>query len=124
MATHAFLDDKDGYYQIELEPGQELPEWVKGLTPCPVVPPAPVPSVVPEQVTMRQARLALLEAGKLTAVNNAIAALPGAAGDEARVEWEFSSAVERHRPLVAALAGALNLSDSQLDALFVRAAEM
>lgn len=83
-----------------------------------------LPAAVPEQVTMRQARLALLEAGKLTVVNSAVAAMLGAVGDAARVEWEFSSTVERHRPLVAALAGALNLSDAQLDALFIRAAEM
>lgn len=82
------------------------------------------PPRVPELVTMRQARLALLEAGTLSAVNAAVAAMPGAVGDAARIEWEFSSTVERHRSLVGALAGALKLSTSQLDALFIRAAEL
>lgn len=84
---------------------------------------APVP-VVPQSVTMRQARLALLGAGLLGNVNAAVAAMPGAAGDEARIEWEFSSEVQRHKPLVQALAPALNLTDAQLDQLFIAAAQL
>lgn len=72
----------------------------------------------PKQVTMRQTRLALLQGGYLTTINSAIAAMPGAAGDAARIEWEFSSTVERNRPLVAAMASALNLSPEQIDDLF------
>ena len=78
--------------------------------------------LVPQSVTMRQARLALLAAGKLAAVNSAIAAMTGAAGDTARIEWEFSSEVQREQPLVLALGGMLGMSEAQLDALFVAAA--
>ena len=83
--------------------------------------PAPV---VPAEVTMRQARLALLQAGKLAAVNAAVAAMPGAAGDTARIEWEFSSTVERHRPLVEALGASLGMTADQLDDLFRTAATL
>lgn len=76
---------------------------------------------IPQAVTMRQARLALLGAGLYTNVNAAVAAMPGATGDAARIEWEFSSTVGRHRPLVTALGTALGLSDAQLDALFIAA---
>jgi hypothetical protein len=79
---------------------------------------------VPQAVTMRQARLALLGAGLLTTVNAAITGMSGAAGDAARIEWEFSSEVRRQQPLVLALAPALSLSDAQLDALFVAAAAL
>lgn len=93
------------------------------------VPPAPEPDpVVPEGpptvVTMRQARLALLQVGLLTQVNTAVAAMPGAQGDAARIEWEFSSTVERNRPLVQALGAALGLTDAQLDDLFRLAATL
>lgn len=79
---------------------------------------------VPQFVTMRQARLALLQAGVLPAVNAAVAAMPGAAGDAARIEWEFSSTVERHRFLVEALGASLGMTAEQLDDLFRTAATL
>lgn len=79
-------------------------------------------SSIPVNVTMRQARLALLAAGKLDAVNAAVAAMTGAQGDAARIEWEFSNDVWRYRPLVLALASQLGMTDADLDALFVVAA--
>lgn len=79
---------------------------------------------VPQSVTMRQARLALVQTGMLTQVNTAVAAMPGAQGDAARIEWEFSSTVERNRPLVQALGAALGLTEAQLDDLFRLAATL
>lgn len=73
---------------------------------------------------MRQARLALLQYGMLTQVNTAVANMPGSQGDAARIEWEFSSTVERNRPLVQALGAALDLTDAQLDDLFRLAATL
>ena len=84
----------------------------------------PVVDPVPEVVTMRQARLALLGAGLLAQVNTAVANMPGAEGDAARIEWEFSSTVERHRHLVLSLIAALNMTDAQLDDLFRQAAAL
>lgn len=78
----------------------------------------------PAVVTMRQARLALLQSGLLTKVNTAIANMPGAAGDAARIEWEFSSTVERNRPLVQSLSSVLGLTESQLDDLYRLAAAL
>src|SRR5699024_1523488 len=42
---------------------------------APYTPPPPAPTPIPAQVTRRQGRLALLEAGKLDAVESAIAAI-------------------------------------------------
>lgn len=81
----------------------------------------PAAPVVPLEVTMRQARLALLEAGLLSAVTTAIGQLPGGTQEAAMIEWEYSSTVQRHNGFVAALAPALGLSEAQLDALFIRA---
>lgn len=85
---------------------------------------APEPTPVPQVVTMRQARLALLNAGHLTQVSSIIAAMTGAAGEAARIEWEFSGSVERHRPLALSLATSLGLTDAQLDDLFRQAAAL
>ena len=89
-----------------------------------VVQPMPQPPVVPTVVSMRQARLALLGAGLLATVNAAVAAMPGAAGEAARIEWEYSGEVHRNKALVQALAPVLGLNDAQLDALFVAAAAL
>ncbi len=79
---------------------------------------------VPASVTMRQARLTLLQSGLLTQVNAAIANMPGAEGDAARIEWEYAQEARRDSPLLAQLAGALGLSDAQLDDLFRLAATL
>lgn len=86
-------------------------------------PVAPVPSVTaPATVSMRQARLALLGAGLLQPVNDAIAAMPGTEGEAARIEWEYATEVRRDSRLVAGMAGALTLTEQQLDDLFLVAA--
>lgn len=78
----------------------------------------PVVTVVPQSVTMRQARLALLEEGLLSFVNTAIAA----GADAAKIEWEYATEVKRDSQLVSFLSAALSLSEEQLDSLFVLAA--
>ena len=83
--------------------------------------PAPV---VPASVTMRQARLALMAAGKLAAVEAAIDALSDPTKTAARIEWEYSNEVQRHNGLVAALGPALSLTSDQIDALFIGAAKL
>lgn len=86
-------------------------------------PPAP-PPVVPSIVSMRQARLALLQAGKLDDVDAAIAALPSPAKEAAQIEWEYAIEVKRDSQLVTQLAPALGLDDAALDALFIAAAAL
>ena len=83
-----------------------------------------IPVYIPQKVktvSMRQARLALLQSGLLTQVNSAISNMIGLAGDQARVVWEFSNTVERDNPLIAQLGVALNLTSNQLDDLFTLA---
>ena len=84
----------------------------------------PPPSDVPLAVTMRQARLALLSANMLTAVNTAIANMPGAEGEAARIEWEYAQEVRRDSALVQSLIPALGMNDAALDALFTAAAAL
>ena len=90
-----------------------------------IKPPQPEPEIqVPQSVTMRQARLALLQAGLLVNVEAAINSLPSPQKEAAQIEWEYSQEVQRDKELVALLAPALGLDDAQLDALFVLAATL
>jgi hypothetical protein len=82
----------------------------------------PQPTPIPQSVTMRQARLALLAAGKLASVTAAINALPSPQKEAAQIEWEYSQTVERNRGFVLLLGAALGLTDAQLDGLFLTAA--
>lgn len=84
---------------------------------------APAPPV-PQEVTMRQARLALAEAGLLPAVDAAIAGMTEPQRTAALIEWEYSGTVQRDKPLVLALASSLGLTEAQLDELFSRAATL
>lgn len=86
---------------------------------------ANIPSTqVPKSVTMRQGRLALLNAGLLQTVNSTIAAMTGAAGDAARIEWEFSSEIQRDKELVLSLMPIIGLTESQMDQLFISASKL
>lgn len=89
-----------------------------------LIDPPPAPLFVPRVVTMRQARLALLGAGLLQQVDQAISALPEPQQSAARIEWDYSSEVHRDRAFVQQLGQALGLSDEQLDALFIQAAAL
>lgn len=101
---------------------QEYLSWVAEGN-APVTTPVQ-PAAIPDAVTMRQARLALLHAGKLAAVDSAIANMSGSAGDAARIEWEFSNTVERNKSLVRALGPAIGMTDQDLDSLFLLAATL
>ena len=88
------------------------------------VPPPPAPPVVPQAVTMRQARLALLGAGLLSQVDAAIASLPSPQKEAAQIEWEYAAVVQRNSGLVPAMAQALGMTEAQIDALFFLAATL
>ena len=79
---------------------------------------------IPDSIDMRRARLALRAAGHLAAVNAAIEAMEGDAGEDARIEWEYATTIKRGHPLVTAMQQALSLSDQQLDDLFVTASQL
>ncbi len=81
---------------------------------------SPEPSFVPNSVTPLQARMALLRAGLLDAVEAAVKS----AGGEVQIAWEYAVAVDRKSPMVAALATALGLSSELVDDLFREAARL
>ena len=78
------------------------------------------PKIVPTEVTMRQARLALLQSGVLETVNQSIAN-----GREAdKITWEYATEVNRSDSLVQNLAIRLNLTETDLDNLFLLASSL
>lgn len=79
---------------------------------------------VPQSVTMRQARLAMLQAGILDDVEALIASMPGDDGRAARIDWEYALEVRRDWPLIAALAQQMSLTSEQVDELFIAAASI
>lgn len=80
---------------------------------------------VPQQVTRRQAKQALLLAGKLHLVQPAIDAIADATQRSlVQIEWDDSQVFERSRPTLMALATALGMSAGDLDALFIAAAQL
>ncbi len=86
-------------------------------------PPAP-PPVVPQEITMRQARLVLLGAGLLSGVQTAIDGLPSPQKEAAQIEWEYSNTLQRRNPFVLTLGPALGLNSAQIDALFIQGAAL
>lgn len=84
----------------------------------------PVESTVPQSVSMRQARLALLGAGKLGLVQPAIDAMPEPQRSAASIEWGYASSVDRQHDFTLALAAAIGLDDVAMDALFIQAATL
>ena len=69
------------------------------------------------ECTPRQARLALSSAGLYEAVQTAIAS----GSEEARIEWEYATMIERTSPVIAELQLGLGLTDEALDGLFTLA---
>lgn len=82
-------------------------------------------SKVPQSVTMRQGRLALLGAGLLDDVDAALAAIPDTTQRRAaQIEWEYAQTIDRQSAWVSNLSAALGLTDDQLDQLFIEAAKL
>jgi hypothetical protein len=80
---------------------------------------------VPQSVSRRQARQALLAAGLLASVQPAIDAVQDAT-QRARmqIDWEDSQEFQRDHPTLLALGSALGLDSAGIDALFIAAAAL
>ena len=87
---------------------------------------AALPPEVPQSVSMAQARKALVLGGvSMASVASAIAAISDDTDRElAQIDWEYSTTVRRLSPLVVSLGPLLNLTDAQIDGLFVAASSL
>ena len=92
-----------------------LADWVASY-----VPPDPEPVQVPQVVTIRQAKLALLQAGLLDDVDAAVAQ----ADRTTQIEWEYATEVRRGWQTLLTIQAELGLSERQVDDLFIMAATL
>jgi hypothetical protein len=84
-----------------------------------VIEPAPAP--VPQMVTSFQAKAALANADLYAAVNTWMTTKAPLID---QLAWQETKAFRRGDTMIANLAGPLGLSDAQLDALFIAAAQI
>ena len=76
---------------------------------------------VPKIVTMRQARLALLQEGLLATIETAIVNCT----DEAmKIEWEYAAEVRRDWASLVTLTESLGMTSTELDSLFTIASTL
>ena len=78
----------------------------------------PLHIIVIPTITMRQARMMLLNEGLLDEVNAAITT------DEQKIWWDYSTIVERNHPLVDAVLTALGKTSEDIDQMFIEAAKL
>jgi len=89
--------------------------WIsEGNTPEP----ADIPPVVIPDISMRQARLALLADGLLDDIEAAMST------PEYKIWWEYSTVVERNNPLVEQVLAILGKSDAEIDQMFIGASQL
>lgn len=100
--------------EIRIEDGRAYQSWTVLQVPEPTI----------HEVTMRQARLALLQSELLHLVDPAIESMDEPARSAARIEWEYSQTIERQHTFVQQLGTALELSEEQVDSLFRLAASL
>lgn len=95
--------------------------WVNGAA----VEPPPPPPVVPDKVTKRQARQAMVKAGiAWAAVQAKIDAMAEPQRSLTQSWWDDSNDYERHNATLVAMATQLGLDSAALDALFILAASL
>jgi hypothetical protein len=99
---------------------QQYLEWIAaGNTPDPYVPP---PTPIPATVTRFQALAVLAAGGYLDTVRTYINTLDP--NNVQRLAWENATDWERTSPTLNALAAMLGLTDTEVDDLFVAAAQV
>ena len=100
-----FPDLLDGHLFIDFDNGfitQEIPK-----------------TIIPNSITMRQARLHLLDLELLDDIESFISQ-----NRAWQIEWEYASEVQRTNQLIPALQSALGLFDTDVDAMFIEASKL
>lgn len=114
------LVDTEDLHTFVDEDGNETPleEYCKTLEIAPYVEPELV-VVIPQSITMRQARLQLLEVELLDEVEAFVSQ-----DRKWQIEWEYANEVFRDSPLTTALKDLLQLTDEQIDTMFIEASKL
>ena len=78
-------------------------------------------TIVPIEVTMRQAKVALHLSGLLTEVNNVI---ENSTDSITKIEWEYSQTLRRDWPALISIANEMQLTEDEVDNLFIFASTL
>jgi hypothetical protein len=77
----------------------------------------------PQIVSMKKFRLALLQENLLSQVDGAIDTLNEPQRSELRIEWDYSTYVDRTASWISLFQQVMNLSEEQMDDLFIASKE-
>jgi hypothetical protein len=91
---------------------------------CDRMPLPPLPPRVPREIAAWRAKAVIELAGLLPQVEALIASVPDEAAVIVRRAWEDNAPLQRYGQTVLTLSAALDLSDAQLDAMFIQAAAL
>lgn len=100
---------QEGFYAVEVEPVNYTQTWEL----------RPEVVQVPQSISARQARLVLLSQNLLDSVEVVLAS-----NRAWQIEWEYASEIERTHALIEAMQQALDLTDEQVDGLFINGAKL
>ena len=114
------LVDTEDLHTFVDEAGNETPleEYCKTLEIAPYVEPKIV-VVVPQSITMRQARLHLLDLELLDDIESFISQ-----DRKWQIEWEYASEILRDSKLIEAVKTSLGLDDNAVDNMFIEASKL
>jgi hypothetical protein len=83
-----------------------------------------ITEIIPASITMRQARLILLQYGLLDTINKIIADMQGEQGDVARITWEYSQTVESANPLFDIITEIARMTLDQKNKMLLEASKL
>jgi hypothetical protein len=117
--TLNLVDIEDIHTYID-EDGIETPleAYCKTLKIAPYVEPLPV-VVIPTSITMRQARLHLLDLVLLDDIEGFISQ-----DRKWQIEWEYATEILRNSQLIEAVKTSLGLDDDAVDDMFIKASKL
>ena len=108
------------FYSVKYEYGPDFEGLENGYWVIRHPDPGSLPPEVPYAVTPRQARLALLNIGKLAEVDAAIQA----STEANKITWEYAIEITRDDPLVTFFGSELGFTSDQIDDLFRAASNL
>lgn len=123
-----FTFDENTEIGLQVEPAQGfyLPKWdgvkwVEGLTKEEIE--ALSIEIVPEKISSRQLRSQLILQGfNLEAIEQALNQLPEPNRSLAKVDWEYATNFYRNNAMILAVGQLLNLTEEQIDNIFIQGA--
>jgi len=118
FATGTFETVIENDIEVEKEVLIPLEEYCKTLQISAYIEPE-IRIIIPTKITMRQCRLYLLSKDLLDDIETLVST-----SKAWQIEWEYANEVLRTNQLIPAMQSALNLTDIQIDTMFLEASKL